>query len=183
MTDLSTLERQRKPRPSVPKPRPGKPDADTAGVSGYKLAQHLLMSRQNVDLLTSQGVLTRKPNGRFDLDQNRAAYIAFLRQARRGSPGSEAQARFTRAKARLIEMRIAERERTVIAFDEAIATIDEMVGLTLTHMSAMPARIAGNDLQLRRKVERCIFETRTAISEAASRLADERGEAPEDDAA
>ena len=48
-------------------------------------------------------------------------------------------------------------------------------------MSGMAARCAGPDLALRRKIDRVVYETRVAISEAATKLADQRGEPPLDE--
>ena len=70
----------------------------------------------------------------------------------------------------------AEKKRDLIPLDEAISTTDEVVGLMLTHMSGMAARCSGHDLQLRRRIEQVVYETRVAMSEAASKLADQRGE-------
>jgi hypothetical protein len=52
-------------------------------------------------------------------------------------------------------------------------SMDEVLGLTLTHLSGWPARIAGHDLALRRKAEALIFELRTAIADHCQRRADE----------
>ena len=95
----------------------------------------------------------------------------------------KADADFQRAKTELVRMRIAEKQRTTIPLDEAIAVTDQIMGIVLTHMGSMPARIAGRDLAARRKIEEIIFQVRTEISEAASKLADERGEPREYDAA
>jgi hypothetical protein len=48
----------------------------------------------------------------------------------------------------------------------------------LTQMSGMAARIGGHDLQLRRKVDQIVYETRVAMSEAATQMADQAGEPP-----
>jgi hypothetical protein len=50
--------------------------------------------------------------------------------------------------------------------------------VVLTHLSGWPARIAGADLGLRRKAEAVLRELRVELSEAASKIADERGEPP-----
>ena len=98
---------------------------------------------------------------------------------RQRSPRSEADVAFQNAKTKLIEMRISERERATIPMTEVTETIDQIVGVMLTHLGGMPARVAGHDLQLRRKVEAVVFETRLAISEAAGKMADQRDEPAE----
>ena len=60
--------------------------------------------------------------------------------------------------------------------DDHNAMIDQMAGLVLTKLGGWPARIAGHDLSLRRKAETLVYEMRTEISEACTKLADERGE-------
>ena len=73
-------------------------------VRGSKMARHLGFERSNLDRLISQGVIERQGDGRFDLEATRLAYIKHLREARRLSPRSEADAHFiSTAKAELIQ--------------------------------------------------------------------------------
>ena len=58
-----------------------------------------------------------------------------------------------------------------VQLDEVNAMIDALVGLMLT-------RIGGHDLQLRRRVDQVVYETRVAMSQSATKMADEAGEAP-----
>ena len=99
-----------------------------------------------------------------------------MRRERRQSPRGEADADFQRAKSELIRLRIAEKQRTLVPIDEALTITDQIVGVMLTAMGGMPARIGGRDLELRRLVERVVFETRVAISEAASKMGELAGE-------
>ena len=152
---------------------------EKATVSASALAVHLDCVRQYIGKLEAEGVFHRAPDGSFLLDASRLAYIRRLRRERKQSPRSEADADFQRAKAELIRLRIAEKQRALIPLAEAIETTDKIIGIVLVHMGSMPARIAGQDLAARRKIEKIIFEVRTEISEAASKLADQRGEPPE----
>jgi hypothetical protein len=176
MTELQTHDRPAR----ITKPRNGKPRADgVVLVSGNQLSRHLGISRQAVDALAAQRVVVRRSDGFFDQDAARLAYLAHLKSARRGSARSEADAAFAAAKTRLAMLRVQEREGQLIELSESIATIDKVVGIMLTHLGSMPAIIGGRDLQLRRRVEQCVYDTRVAISEAASKMADERGEPEE----
>jgi hypothetical protein len=59
------------------------------------------------------------------------------------------------------------------------ALIDGTAGTALTHLSSMPARCAPyGDLAIRRSIERALFEVRTEIAKACTKLAGERGEPP-----
>jgi hypothetical protein len=156
-----------------------KPARDGAApVTGAKLAAHLGMTRQSVEELAMRGVIERRPDGQFNQDACRLAYLRHLRDAARRSARTQADAEHVSAKAELLRLRIAEKKRELMPVTETEAFIEELVGLMLTHLSGMAARIGGPDLQLRRKVDQVVYETRVAISEAATRLADKAGEAP-----
>jgi hypothetical protein len=147
-------------------------------VSASKMARHLGFERTNLDRLISQGVIERQGDGRFDLDATRLAYIKHLREERRRSPRSEADVEFQRAKAELIQIRIAERKKELMLASEYYETIDEIHGLFMTALSGLPAKIGGRDLARRREVERAIYDMRVELSAAATKLANERGEPP-----
>ena len=151
-----------------------------ATVSASALALHLDCSRTYIQKLEAEGVFQRLPGGGFNIDASRLSYIRHLRRERQQSPSSEAAADFAKAKAELIRLRIQEKQRSLIPIDEAVDVMDKCIGITLTALGSMPARIAGHDLAARRKIEKIIFQVRTEISEAASKLADERGEPQED---
>jgi hypothetical protein len=124
-------------------------------------------------------VLHRAPDGSgFDVDASRVAYLRYLRRERRQSPHSEADADLPRAESELIRLRIAEKQRHLIPLDEAISQMDELVGLFLTHLSGLSAQCGGRDLAVRRAIDKAVFEMRVEISEAATMLADQRGEPP-----
>jgi hypothetical protein len=60
------------------------------------------------------------------------------------------------------------------------AMIDQMAGLVLTKLSGWPARIAGQDLGLRRRAETMLRELRTEIAEACTKVTDDQDEPPLD---
>jgi hypothetical protein len=172
MTEISTVDRKSAKKPA----RKPHDDAGRVLVSGYKLAAHLGMVRQNVDALTSHGVLTRRSDGRFDQDASRLAYIKHLREQHRHTPRSEAAAEHAKAKTALLQIRIEEQQRTLVRRDLHEAKIDNMAGFVLTKLGGWPARVAGQDLVVRRRAEAVLRELRTKIAEAATKLADECGE-------
>jgi hypothetical protein len=70
-------------RPAKPANKPPVRKHDEAGldlVSGYKLAAHLGISRQGVDALAAQGVLTRRSDGLFGQTASRLAYLKHLKR-------------------------------------------------------------------------------------------------------
>ena len=74
MTDVAITTDDR------PKPKRSNGAAHAAVlVSGYELARHFGCSRQNVDLLASQGVIERRSDGLFDQDVCRLKYLTHAR--------------------------------------------------------------------------------------------------------
>jgi hypothetical protein len=174
MTDSITID-----RPANPANKPPVRKHDEAGldlVSGYKLAAHLGISRQGVDALAAQGVLTRRSDGLFGQTASRLAYLKHLKAERRGSTGTAAQAEYAKQKARLLELRIAKQERSLMLVTDHDAVIDELCGIVLTKLGGWPARIGGTDLDVRRRAEAVLRELRTEIAETCLRLADECNE-------
>jgi hypothetical protein len=160
--------------------RPKRCNGAAVLVSATALAQHLDCLRTYIRRLEAEGVLHRDGSG-FPLDQNRVAYLRFLRRERRQSPRGEAEAEYQKQKSRLLALRIAKQERMVMLTSDHEAFIDEMVGLVLTKLGGWPTRVGGADLGIRRRAEAVLHELRTEIAETCLRLANEHGE-PEDDA-
>jgi hypothetical protein len=107
--------------------------------------------------LVEENVLQRLSNGRFDLNDCRLRY--WLRDPERRSAKSKADQEFTQAEADLIRIRIAEKQRELILYSEAEETGDKMIGIVLTKLSGLSARVGGDPIQ-RRKTEQVVFEIR-----------------------
>ena len=118
----------------------GSVNATTAG-------RHLDLSYQRVLQLVEEGALQQLPNGRFDLDDCRLRYIRWLRDPERRTAKSKADQEFTQAKADLIRIRIAEKQRDLILYSEAEETGDKMIGIVLTKLSGLSARVGGDQVR------------------------------------
>jgi hypothetical protein len=130
--------------------------------------------------LEAEGVIQRQGDG-FPLDQSRVAYLRYLRRERQQSPRSEAHADHVKVKTEMLQLRLMEKKRELVRRDAHEAQIDAMAGIVLTALSGAPARIAGQDLGVRRRAEAVVRELRTEIAEACTKLADEAGEPPLDE--
>jgi hypothetical protein len=75
----------------------------------------------------------------------------------------------------LIRIRIAEKKRDLIPVDEATGNMEQLIGLFLTSLSGLLARCGGRDLAVRHAIDKAVFEMRVEISEASTKLADQRG--------
>jgi hypothetical protein len=150
-----------------------------SSVTATQLGMHLDLSRQRVQQLVDEHVIARLPNGRFDQDDSRVRYLRWLRAPKRRSARTQADAEHVRAKTEMLQLRLMEKRGDLVRQSDVDALIDEIVGVTLTAMSSMPARCAPRgDLAVRRCIERVVFEVRTEIANIAQRKADEAGEPP-----
>ena len=154
------------------------PDGGPQPVSAVRMAAHLCFERAYLSKLVSQGVLKQRSDGKFDLDANRRAYIEFLREARKLSPCSAADAELVKVKTEMLQTRLMEKKRDLIPREEAASDMEELIGLLLTGLGSMPARCGGRDLAVRRKIDKAVFDLRTELAEVFSKLASERGKSP-----
>jgi phage terminase Nu1 subunit (DNA packaging protein) len=136
------------------------------------LALHLDCSRAYIGKLEAEGVIQQHGDG-FPLDQSRVAYLRYLRRERQHTPRSEADAEHAKAKAALLRLRIAEKQRELVPRADFDAVIDGIAGLVLSHLSGMAARCS-NDLAVRRKIDAVIYEVRKEMAKAALAMADQQ---------
>jgi hypothetical protein len=76
---------------------------------------------------------------------------------------------------------IAEKKKALMPFDEVMSHQEELIDLFLTHLSGFAARCGGQDLVVRRAIDKAVYEMRVEIAEAARKLADQYGKPPVDD--
>jgi hypothetical protein len=174
MTDVTTTRNAR------PKPKRGNGAAAPVPVNTPKLARHFGVVSQNIDYLVRKGIIERRADGLFDQDVSRLKYFDHLRSEHRRSPRATADAEHAKAKTALLQIRIMEKQRVLVRRDAHEAMIDQMAGLVLTKLGGWPARIAGQDLGLRRRAELLLRELGVEVAEACTKLADEQGEPPLD---
>ena len=144
-------------------------------VSGTKLAGHFGLSRQHVERLAQQAIIERRPDGLFDQDVSRLRYFGFLRAEHRRSPKSEADAEHQSAKAALLRIRIAEKQRQLVKQADVTAMLDNLIGILLTGLSGLPARIS-RDPVTRRNAELVCRQIRTELAQVCEQHADAHGE-------
>jgi len=153
----------------------GPPAATGATVSASALAQHLDCTRTYISKLEAEGVIQRQGDG-FPLDQSRVAYLRYLRRERRQSPRHDAEVEHMAAKAALLRLRIAEKQRELVPIEDFNAMIDGLCGLVLTSLSGLSARCS-RDPVVRRNIDLAVHQIRREMSQAATAMADECGRA------
>jgi hypothetical protein len=165
-------------RPSVAKPVSRRRSTKPATVSASALAQHLDCGRTYIGKLEAEGVIQWQGDG-FLLDQNRVAYLRYLRREHRRSPRAEADADHVKVKTEMLQMRLMEKRRELVRQTDVNELIDGLWGVVLTALSSLPARCAPRgDLAIRRSIERVVFEVRTEMAKVCQDMADKCGEPP-----
>ncbi len=101
------------------------------------------------------------------------AVIEAAKLAHDGDALSAAKARREAARARVFELQALEAEGKVIDIDEHIAVVDEICGIIVAGLTALPARAARNDPRARRKIEDVCDAIRTELAGAAAKRAAE----------
>lgn len=152
---------------------------EAATVSASALALHLDCSRTYIGKLEAEGVIQRQGDG-FPLDQSRVAYLRYLRRERRQSPRSEAHADHVKVKTEMLQLRLMEKKRELVRQSDVDELIDQIAGITLTHLSGMAARCS-RDMVVRRNIDAVVMQIRREIAEAYSKAADEANEPPLDE--
>jgi hypothetical protein len=165
MTDASPLDQTRRERPTV---------------SATELGVHLGLTRQRIGTLAdTDHVIARLPDGRFDQDACRLAYLKWLRDPARRSARTQADAEHVKVKTEMLQLRLMEKKRELVRQTDVDELIDTIAGLVLTKLGGLPARVGGADLVARRKAEAVVLELRRELAVACQRLGDERGEPDE----
>ncbi len=150
-------------------------------VNATTVGRHLDLSYQRVQQLVEENALQQLPNGRYDLNDCRLRYIRWLRDPERRSAKSKVDQDFTQAKAELIRIRIAEKQKVLMLTDEAMEVGEKLIGTMLTAMHGMAprvARVAGNSLTVRREIDAIVFETRTNLANIFNKFAEEAEQQP-----
>ena len=145
------------------KDRQTKPTGTTL-VSMEQFARHIGLSREIVRRLIAENILAPAPDGRLDLDKSRLAYLQHLRQR---PTRSAAQDEWRSAKAREVELRMAERCHELIERPAAKEVVEDVLATLLVGLQGLAARVGGRDLALRRKIDDEIYRIR---KEAADRI-------------
>ena len=159
-----------------PKPA-SRPARRSKTATATQVGEHLSLTRQRVTALADvEHVLVRLADGRFDLDDCRHRYIEFLRNSRR-SGQSAADAEFTKAKTRLLEVRMAEKLKQLVPVELLEDNIDTITALFRTELASLPAMYT-RDIRERHRLEGFIREMLKRVSNAAFKEA-ERIEASE----
>ncbi len=140
-------------------------------VSGAAMAKHLDVSITYIAKLCADDVIGRRPDGKFDQDAARLKYLKWLRDPQRRAARSEAASEFDRAKTRLLELRIAEREGLLMLASDCEAFHDDLCAQLRAGLAGMGARCSRGNPVIRKAIDDAGFELLERLSARAEKQA------------
>lgn len=135
-------------------------------------AQALGKSEAWTRKLIAQGYIKKQSDGRCRLEDVFLGYIAFLTDEARRATKVQAESRVRDARAREIELRIAEREGRLIQVTDMEEVVDDYAGMLRAELAGLPARVT-RDLVLRRTIEQAINEILARVAGTLRQKADD----------
>ena len=164
-----------KPPPKTETPASTAPAADGT-ISLDVCAKLLMLSPQRINQLERGGFITKAGRGRYRIADAVQGYIRYLKDEGRQASKSASQSRVSDARARDLELRIMERNGSMIAAAEerALAIADEFAGPLRSDLMALPAR-ATTDIGLRQKLADGIDAAFAAATKRAADIATRLG--------
>ena len=161
------------PDPTITTPPDDASHPRGPALTGEQAGRLIMRTVERVRQLSKDGWIPREGSGqmqRFRLLDVVQGYIRFRDDADRRSSKSAAQSRITDARSREVELRNAIREGKLIELDEALATVEMVLGVFRQQLTGLPARVT-RDLVLRRTMETAIHDILDRIADIAEQRA------------
>ena len=162
--------------------------SSSEAVSAGRMAAVLGVTPRWLRILADEGFAVRAGRGKYDLAGTVQGALRRAAQERKGDTRIAAENRVREARAREIELRNLKQAHILVEVEEAIAVLDEMIGMFVSELSGLPARFT-RDRAERERLEEDIHDlvnrVRARFLEEASSLrqSGEAGGAAEEGAA
>jgi len=134
-------------------------------ISAEQAAKLLKVSAERVRQLVRGGWIKKAAKNQYPLVGVVHGYIDFLKDEERRTSLVQNESGLKAARQREVELRIAERERSLVPRDEAEAAMDVVVGKVNAEMNGLAARVT-RDIEMRTKIEIEVHASLQRISEA-----------------
>lgn len=135
------------------------------------IARLLMIGPERVRQLSKDGWIPKVGRGRYPLAGSVQGYISFLKDEQRRASKVAADSEIKLERARGLKLRNDRDEGRLIEVEEALGTLDEIVGELRTGIAAVPARVT-RDLDFRDQIEKEIDACFARISKRLERTAD-----------
>lgn len=130
----------------------------------------LMIGPERIRQLSKAGYIAIPKRGFTTIVSAVQGYIRFLKDEDRKNTQTGATQRAQEARAKEIEQRIAERDRTLIPIEDAALAMDLLVGAVNREFDGQAARIT-RDMALRRIIEADVHGAKTRIAKALAESA------------
>ena len=140
-----------------------------------EIADLLALTPRRVRQIAVERNIKKAGRGLLPLRAVVAAVLEAAKASREPNELARAKAAREQAKGRLLEIEIQRAEGNLIDLDEHVAIIDELVGLFVTGLGALPARISRTDIRERRRVEAICDQLQSELAERAAKRSAELG--------
>ena len=127
-------------------------------------------SKQRLSQLEQAGVVKRLSKDQWPLAATIRALFADARQ--RSQEYSEAKARFETIKAEREKLKLMKEAKDVVPASDLEALLMFFTGQLLPFLGSFPALVGGQDLTVRRRAEKVVFEGQTRMADACKAEAD-----------
>ena len=128
---------------------------DEPSVSADLAAKLLRLSIRRLQQLVKDGWIRKNAAGKYSVAGCVHGYLDWRDDSDKRKAAAAVKSVVQTARAREIELRIAEREGELISFDDALAAIETLAGLVRTSLAGLPARLT------RDRIERARFQKET----------------------
>jgi phage terminase Nu1 subunit (DNA packaging protein) len=148
------------------------PKAKLPDVSLGELSRLLTLTPRRIQLLESEGIITKSERGKYNLRTAIVGYITFLRDDNKNKTKTASASDLNRARAELVKVQVEERTKDLVdaARQEALSVAGEIIGEVKSGLMSIPARVT-LDVPLRRKIEEEIERVLGAVAETSRRIA------------
>jgi hypothetical protein len=134
----------------------------------------VMLSNERIRQLVKDGYIPKPAKNSYPLVGVVQGYIRFLRDEDRRSSKTAAESGLKAARQKEVELRIAERSRDLIDVREHSDIVDEMAGMFVAGLSALPARVT-KDMAMRRQIEAECDAIRNDLAALAAKKARDVG--------
>jgi hypothetical protein len=156
----------------APKPAPQepeqKPQASGGSLNLEQTCRLLMLSKARVQQLVKGGYIPKPAKDTYPIIGAVQGYIKFLKEEERRTSKVQADSRVRDARAREIELRIAEREHDLIPIEDAKAEISAFTQDTRAEITGLGARIT-RDMELRRQIDTEVDQILHRLAERAEK--------------
>jgi len=119
--------------------------------------------------LTKDGWITKADRGRYRGVDVVQGYVRFLKDDARRSTKTAAHSRLQEIRARKEELNVAQAERELVPLVDAMTLVDEVAGIVVARVNAIPARVTRN-IEQRSALQREVDEALVEVADRVEKL-------------